>query len=209
MLTVITQTRGERPELLERAVRSVQLALPPGAEHKIIQSENWAEARLRAACEHELVAFVDDDDVVHQTALTRCLDALSKGLGAACTQEFENDRPVLGVKTYEGAAIHPRVVHHLFMFRGEHVDPAALTLHRRFGVGIDWFIRSSVVLRHGCWSIPEPLYTWSRHDGQHTNETQQLYSRSMPAMSQEIRRRWYGQLRGRMPIVTDPGVVTV
>lgn len=204
-LKVITHTRFARPDLLKRCEQSVKEALPPGAEHLIIECwRDWAEARLLAATSHELVAFVDDDDEIHKDSLRLCLEALQSGLGAACTDEVSVDstgaeRKSTYLKTYEGVAKHPRAVHHLCVFRGHLVDPYALELHHKFGVGVDWFIKASVVLQHGCVHIPIDGYRWHQHSGQMTREHQALNARFIHEMSQAIRERWSTSFTGPLP----------
>ena len=81
MLTVITHTKNERPELLERCKKSVQEALPIGAEHLIIECPDrstWVRSRMLHAKEHDIIAFVDDDDYVSKNSFKLCIEALEK-----------------------------------------------------------------------------------------------------------------------------------
>ena len=210
MLTVITHTKNERPELLERCKASVQAALPPGGQHLIIECADratWVKRRALDARQHELVAFVDDDDYIHPDSLKLCLAAIQQtGLGAACTDEVEVDvdgrtlRRISGKKTYVDSTVHPRIIHHICVMRGELIDERAIEFHQRFGVGIDWFIRESVVLQHGCVHVPIDGHFWTQHAGQHTLHTRELYSRSMRDMQQLIRSTWYGPFTGPLPV---------
>jgi hypothetical protein len=188
----------------------VEAALPPGAEHKIIECHSdWARARAIAALDHEIVAFVDDDDYISESSLSTCLAALGHGLGSACTVEVRVDEDGIilgrttGIKTYEGAAIHPMAIHHLFMFRGNLVDPRILDLISTLDVGVDWMIRASVALQHGCWSIPTDGYYWTSHPGQHTIDFQARYCQLMPETKATIRRLWFGAFRGSLPTFSE------
>ena len=203
MLTVITHTKHERPELLERCKASVSAALPEGGQHLIIECPDratWNKRRVADALDHNIVAFVDDDDYVHPDAFTFCLHAMEKsGLGAACTDEVLVNldetarRSSTGKKTYLDSTVHPRVIHHVCTMRGNLIDPRCVEFNDRFGVGIDWFIRESVVLKHGCVHVPMDGYYWTQHPGQHTIHSRQLYQNSMRDMQQLIRETWLGK----------------
>lgn len=220
MLTVITHTKNERPELLERCKTSVQAALPPGGQHLIIECPDrptWNKRRVLDAKQHELVAFVDDDDYIHPDSLKLCLAAIQQtGLGAACTDEVEVDgdgrfiRRINSRKTYVDSTVHPRIIHHICVMRGDFVDERSIEFNDRFGVGIDWFIREGVILRHGCVHVPIDGYFWTQHPGQHTVHSRDLYSRSMREMQQLIRNTWYGPFTGPLPVfdVTTANIVT-
>lgn len=210
MLSVITHTKLERPELLERCKASVAAALPEGAQHLVIHCpdrETWVNRRLLDAKAHDLIAFVDDDDYIHPDALKRCLAAMQQtGLGAACTDEVTVHLDgkvianVLGKKGYYESTIHPRVIHHLCVMKGSLIDERVVEFHNRFGVGIDWFIRESVVLRHGCVHVPIGGYFWTHHPGQHTVHTRVKYSTSMREMQALIRSTWFGPFNGPLPV---------
>lgn len=214
-VTIITCTRFDRPALLERCKASVAAALPPGGQHVILECNtgdaDWARTRVLAAQAHPLVAFVDDDDYIAPDAITRCVAALeATGLGAACTNDVfvdlhGNAMPRMTLpKTYQGAAAHPMVIHHLCVMRGALVDSKALELHNRYGLGVDWFIRSSVALRHGCVHVPIDGYFWTQHEDQHTQQTREQYMLRMKAMRRAIRETWPLAFRGNLPIASTP-----
>lgn len=210
MLTVITHTRVDRPELLARCKDSVSKALPKDAEHLIIECKDestWAKARLDAALNTDLVAFVDDDDFVHPDAFNLCLAALEQSnLGAACTFDCTVDiqgnklRESTGERTYFSSALHPRVVHHLCVMRSNLIDKKSLDLHNKFGVGIDWFMRQSVVQQHGCITVPMIGYYWTEHPGQHTSKTRRIYGPNIGDMSKLIRQTWPAKYNSKLPI---------
>lgn len=210
MLTVITHTRNERPELLERCRKSVAEALPPGAQHLVIECPDratWVRRRMSDAMEHDLVAFVDDDDYISKDSLTLCLEALEKtGLAAACTDDVDIDidgkilRHSHGKKTYMDATVHPRVIHHLCVLRGKLIDPRVVEFNDRFGVGIDWLIRQSVIQQHGCVHVPIDGYFWTQHPGQMTIHSRNLYMNSMREIQHLIRDTWPAKFTGALPI---------
>lgn len=219
-LTVITHTKFERPELLERCKSSVALALPSGAQHLVIECEDratWVRRRVQDAREHDVIAFVDDDDCVHPDAFKLCLKAMDQtGLGSACTDEVEVDvngnqlRRAFGKKTYYDSTIHPRVIHHVCLMRSKLIDPRCAEFHNMFGVGVDWFIRQSVVQQHGCVHVPIDGHFWTQHPGQHTMHTRELYAKSMRSMQSLIRETWPAKFSGPLPVmdVTSSEVVT-
>jgi len=210
MLTVITHTKNERPELLERCRKSVAEALPPGSQHLIIECPDrptWVRRRMSDAMEHDLVAFVDDDDYISKDSLKLCLAAIEKtGLAAACTDDVDVnlDGKILrhgrGKKTYMDATVHPRVIHHLCVLRGKLIDPRVVEFNDRFGVGIDWLIRQSVIQQHGCVHVPIDGYFWTQHPGQHTIHSRNLYMQSMREIQYLIRETWPAKFTGALPI---------
>lgn len=186
-------------------------ALPSGAKHLVIgckDYEDWAQRRATDAMGHELVAFVDDDDTVHPDAFNLCLRAIEEtGLAAACTDELEVDlngrvlAKSTGEKSYFTASLHPRVVHHVCVMRGDLIDPRVTEFHKRFGVGIDWFIRSSVVMTGGCAHVPMFGHNWTQHPGQHTSSTRILYAKHMREMTNLIRSTWPARFSGKFPVL--------
>jgi hypothetical protein len=208
MLAVITHTQLKRPDLLERCKESVAAALPEGAEHIVIECdsyETWVNRRIADAMNYEFVTFVDDDDYISPDSLTMCLLAMQDtGLGAAVTNEVEvyPDRTVrsAGRRTYQAATIHPRITHHLLMFRGNLIDPKALEVHNRFGVGIDWFIAQSVIQQHGCVQVPIDGYFWTQHDSSMTSQARETYMRSLRDMQYAIRETWPAKFSGELPV---------
>lgn len=170
--------------------------------------KTWAARRATDAMEHELVAFVDDDDTVHPHAFKLCLRAMEEsGLAAACTDELEVDingrvlSRAFGEKTYFTAAVHPRVVHHVCVMRGTMIDPRAAEFHARFGVGVDWFIRSSVIMPGGCVHVPMFGHYWTQHAGQHTAQIRTLFATHVRDMGRLIRETWPARFEGKLPVL--------
>lgn len=201
MLTVVTHTRHERPDLLERCKTSVLAGLPSGADHRIIPCySNFEQARYDAALLNEFVAFVDDDDYIDPRALQLCLDALNEtGAGLAVTNEvivnIEGRElfPNRAAKTYAGIGIHPRTAHHLSVMRRSCIDEGVLELSSKFNLGTDWLLRANAALVGGAIHVPIDGYFWTRHEHQHTAhhvEHNQQYSKKMSAMGDAIRKMW-------------------
>lgn len=210
-LTVVTHTRFDRLELLEKCKASVAAALPPGANHVVIPCyDNWAQARLDAMQLDQFVAFVDDDDTVHPLALKYCLDAIQQhNAGVACTNEatVRLDGSIIHehkrVKMYGGIPVSPRTIHHLCLIRTERVDPRALDLHDKYGMGADWFIKASAALRGGAIHVPMIGYYWTQHDDTMTTRRGTAFNEHIGAMANDIQALWPFQ-GGRIPTYTIP-----
>lgn len=196
--------------MLDRCTQSVARACArlPGSKHIILETptrELWARSRIEEAQKHEFVTFVDDDDFIAEDSLRLSYEAIMQtGLGSSIVNETQVDvdgntiRETTGVRTYELAALHPQVVHNLCVVRGSLVDPRAFELHSAFGMGIDWFIRQSVVQRYGCVTVPIQGYFWTQH--QDTMHTKEGYGPMIAEMSYAITSTWPAKFYGRFPI---------
>ena len=208
MISVVTNTRYERPELLERCRLSVQAALPPGARHEIIPIySDWGIRRYESLLIDEYVAVVDDDDTIHPDSIKKCIAALEMtGAGFAFTNEVLVDESlnILGAsdksaRTYVGVSAHPRAAHHLGVYRSSAISPKALELHNRFNLGIDWFATASAVFSEGgAVYVPMDGYYWTRHDNQDTIIQKYLYDNNIGSMGVAIRETFKIRL-GRIP----------
>lgn len=209
-LTVITHTRYDRPQLLERCIESVARGLPANATHRVIACrDNWAKARVDAARSDQYVAFVDDDDTIDPTALQICLDALeATGAGIAFTDEatVDIDGNILsvhtGVREYSQQTVSPRAIHHLCVIRGDAVDPRAIRLHNKHGMGADWFIKTSAAFQRGAVHIPMTGYFWTTGHANMTSSARRLYKTEREKMSESICATW-GRKTGRIDMY-DP-----
>jgi hypothetical protein len=200
MLTVITHTRFNRPEMLERCKLSVAKALPENAIHRVIHcptSDDWFEKRYTDTIGCDYVAFVDDDDTIDPRSISLCLDAIkSTGAGIAFTNEVtvNSDLSVIGHhdsrKKYETIRFLPRGIHHLCVMKSELIDPSVLDMARNFKLGIDWFIKASVALSHNAVHVPYPGYFWTVHPGSYTVNTHKDFVRQIPEMTKKITERW-------------------
>lgn len=201
-LRVITHTQGKRPDLLDRCIKSVQQALPSGAEHVIIHTSSyleWAESRVDSIISSELACFVDDDDEIHPDSLRLCLEALQgTNLGVACTNEVVvisdgHEQRIDKKKTYQGVASSPREVHHLCVIRGEAVDPNIKQEIRRLGgMGVDWLIKASACLQHGDVHVPIDGYRWYMSADSDMVRIRPKYNFMMPKIL-ELTSQWAGR----------------
>ena len=198
MLSVVTNTRFERPELLERCKVSVAAALPDGcSSHEIIPIySDWGRNRYESFRINEYVAVVDDDDTIHPDSIKKCLAALeATGAGYAFTNEVVVDTSLNilmpadpAVKTYIGIGTHPRTAHHLGVFRRSALNEKALELHNKFNLGIDWFATACAAFSEGgAVYVPMNGYYWTRHDKQDTITHKGAYDASIGTMGQAIR----------------------
>lgn len=205
MLTVVTNTRGGS-ETLERCRASVADALPQGAIHKVItieDMETFNENRYKSSLVDELVAFVDDDDMIHPDSLRLCLEAIqSTNANLAFTDEvivnnvdinvrsIQNTKLVTKIKTYKGIARTPLEAHHLCIMRTSAIKPIALELALRHGRGIEWLLNTSCALSgRGAVYIPFIGYYWIRHPMQRT-QTHPYKIATISAISNSIRATW-------------------
>jgi hypothetical protein len=185
----------------------------PGSKHIVVETptpQAWAQSRMEHACSHEFVTFVDDDDFIAEDSLKLSFDAIiGSGMGSSIVNETQVDiegkiiRETTGIRRYELATIHPQVVHNLCVIRGALADPRALELHNKFGMGIDWFIRQSVVQRYGCIAVPIQGYFWTQHPTSMHNMEE--YRTQLPLMSNAIRRTWPAKFQGNFEIWQLPG----
>lgn len=210
-LTVVTHTQGNRPELLERCKASVAAALPPGAEHIVIPChENWGEARLAAMRMNEFVTFVDDDDTIHPMTLKYCLDAIqTHDAGLACTNEATVDingtimHEHKKAKFYGAIPVSPRTVHQLCLIRTKWVDPRALDLHNKYGMGVDWFIKASAALQGNAVHVPITGYYWTQHADSMTGRRGTAFHDKIGMMAIDIQTLWPNN-GGRIPVYDIP-----
>ena len=208
MLTVVTHTRNDRPELLKRSAASVEAALVPGVKHRIIEClDDWGKARLDAMALDEYVCFVDDDDTVEPDALRICLDvAKQQPVGVIVTTERKVDisgkelSVVHGVKEYAGIRVHPTIIHHLCLIKTAAVDSYALDLHRKYGVGADWAIKASAALTHDAIHVPIVGYNWTQHEDTMNVREKKHFQSVMYQLGLDIRNRWKRQDLGRLPV---------
>ena len=211
MLTIVTNTRYERPEMLERCKASVAAALPPGARHEIIPVfDNWGKNRYESLMIDEYVAVVDDDDTIHPDSIKKCIEALeATGAGYAFTNEVVVDASgnILmpadkSVKTYLGIASHPRTAHHLGVYRRSALNEKALELHNMFNIGIDWFSAACASFSEGgAVFVPMDGYFWTRHSSQDTKTFKREFDTNIVAMGQAIR-RVFDVPHGIVPVFT-------
>jgi glycosyltransferase involved in cell wall biosynthesis len=205
MLTLVTHTRNERPELLQRAVASIEAAAPSGVKHKIIECRaDWGRARLEATQLDEYIAFVDDDDTIEPGVIEHMLEAAKQtkaGIIISTERLVDLAGAVLSVrnraKDYASIRAHPSTIHHLCMIRADAVDPRALDVHRKFDAGADWCIKASAALTHGAVHVPLIGYNWTQHEGSMSRSRNPTI---IYELGLEIRRLWPRADLGPIPI---------
>lgn len=186
-----------REKWLAECVASVAPELPLGAEHLIIRHKgDWVQQQWDAVQGANLVAFVDDDDLLEPGALAACLDAHSQQrVGLVFTDELEVDSEntpirmgVTGRRTYLDLSMHPRAAHHLSVFRPNLVPLEVLHLCLKWNLGADWLMRASAGLLGGAVHVPRVGYRWRRHAGQ-VSITDHLrrYTEAIPELRQFTR----------------------
>lgn len=199
LLTVVTHTRRDRPELLLRCMASVADALPTDAEHRVIECyADFAKARYDATkLFSEFVAFVDDDDYISKESLELCVQAIQHtGAGCAFTNEVVVDvtgNELLANRSrrmYGGVSMHPRTIHHVAVIRTALVDERVLALNSKFDMGICWFIKASAALRGGAVQVPIDGAYWTKHTGQLTTNASGRYDNNIREMGRSIREAW-------------------
>ncbi len=210
-LAVVTLTRGDRTEYLAECLRSVRTSMPEHGVHQVtvcmgdFQRTRWGTTFNAPA---EYVAWVDDDDLVLDGALARCVDALEvSGAGLAFTDEGRMDAagavivPTESRKlTRRDLAMHPRTAHHLCVVRRSCLAPVLLEHAQRVGIGIDWLMRAYAGLVHGAVHVPVVGYLWRGHPGQESKTTawDRKYLEAMPAL-RALTRQWMGPLDEPIP----------
>lgn len=169
MLTVVTNTRNERPEMLERCKASVLAALPEGAKHVVIPiMSDFVENRCKSFLIDEYVAVVDDDDYIHPESLKLCMAAIQQsGAGLAFTSEVvvDNAGKVLqpsskAPRMYQNIAMFPREAHQLRILRTSCLDERALNIARKYGLALDWLVTLQAAFVGGAIHVPIDGYYW-------------------------------------------------
>jgi hypothetical protein len=207
MLTVVTFTKNDRPEMLDRCQAAVALALPAGATHKVIECldpTKFQQLRYDAVQSDDFVAFVDDDDFVDATSLSMCLKALqNSNAGVAFTAHRMVDPTGVEIQRFDFPSMkvpymsitqHPRVAHHLVMYRKSAVTQKSLDLANQFGMGIEWFMTAEAALTAGAVYVPVVGYSWTYHGKQLTTGANETYGAKIPEMSKAIQKAFPGNL---------------
>jgi hypothetical protein len=171
-LAIVTFTDGSRPADLERCVASIAADTPPEATHHIIQTTgyaNYASQRVQALSLADYVCFVDDDDIVVNGAITKCLQAITAtNAGVSFTDEalVDVNGKVLttreGVRTYEACITKPWMIHHLVMLSSKCVTGDFTGLNGRV-TGVDNFLAVTALNHSGAVHVPIIGYNWTQH----------------------------------------------
>lgn len=204
MLSVITHTRFDRPDLLERCKESVAAALPENAQHLVIDGNvafsDFGKLRYDALACSEYIAFVDDDDTIHPDSLKLCYDAIrNNNVALAFTDEqivdSEGKRicPIIsGERSYAGITSGVRHAHHLSIIKTDVIDDRVLDLHNKYDAGLQWFMIANAAMVGGAVHVPMVGYSWHRHESQTTatKYMQQIFTKRLAEMTQDIRNTW-------------------
>lgn len=208
-LSVVTVTRDLNEPTLETCRLSVSKALFAGAKHEIVHCPNessFNEVRYKAMLMDEFTVVVDDDDFISEDGLKLCFAAMQHydadivftdetQRNITTGQTFDSRR---GRREYSEVQVSPQAIHHLVLIRSSKIDPHALELAQRFGVGIDWLIHASVALTGKAIHIAKPCYTWNRHRNQHSAAIASTFNEHFPEMRKAIKERWNTNV-GRIP----------
>lgn len=188
-LAVVTFTRYQRPQLLDRCCASVRKDLPVGATHHVVHvpgPSEFADARIRALDLAPVVAFVDDDDQVVNSGLSLAWAAFkSADPGVVFTDEALVDEDNIqiglreGVRTYEELVDSPWRVHHLSLISVKHVS-SMVTRARNYGGSVDRWIRALAIASGGALHVPVIGYLWTQHLGMMSRETEMRRSPTKP-----------------------------
>lgn len=181
-LAVVTLTNGLRSEWLEGCVDSVRRALPPGAVHHILKCPSiadFAQTKKASLSLAKYVVYVDDDDLVINDSIRRCLEAVKEEkVAVAFTDEVLIDElghvleslPLRQNLCYQDIAMAVRTVHHTALFETAQVHRqfAELISNTHLCSGVDWLIVATAALQSGAVHIPIRGYQWRLHpDNQH------------------------------------------
>lgn len=200
MLTIATVTNFQRPEALQRTIKSVEVALVPGVTHKIFDgSKDFINAHFSARKCDEYVAIVDDDDTIMPNAISIILAAISAlpGYGVYCSDEMRVD--VAGcslidnakiLRTYAGVMSSPRNVHHLCVTNSRYIDTAAFDIHDEFGFGGCWILKVGAAITGGMVHIPQKLYNWTDTPNSLSKIDADKYHSKLPLVTKRLKQVW-------------------
>lgn len=208
MLTLVTLTRHERPELLDRCCSSVAKSLISGSRHEIITCHgDFTQARYDATQLSEYVAFVDDDDSISPDTISVCMAAIAMhpSAGLLFTNEVVVDvngnelSANRNLRTYTDIKTHPRAAHHLAIIKRSSITHKALEVSTELGIGVDWVLKASAAFTSGAIHVPIDGYFWTHHESQHSTRNKPAYDDCMPAVRNAIAQNWKGYI-GRVPV---------
>jgi hypothetical protein len=221
-LAVVTHTRGREPELMSLMMKSLLPALPSYAEHfvipcpelldckdfKVFERMKW-EARLLG----EHVCFVDDDDLVINDSIRKCMSAFDADptLGCVFTNQelidqegnhlpdlegMEQDK----VYTYQEAAYSAQTIHHLAIVRSDAIDTRAYGVTEALeNIGIEWLMKATAALDHRAVHIPMYGYQWRQRNSSMSKSADwmHLYNSKLALLQSYLACRMYPQ--GEIP----------
>lgn len=191
-LAIVTLTNKTRPDWLELSVDSVRKQMPVGACHHVIYSDNmmdFARIRLESLRLAKYIVFVDDDDLIINDSLRRCMDAIdSHKTSVAFTDEMLIDTngncieqfiPRNGL-TYKDVTVNVRTIHHTTVFEANSVSRHVEQLVRKTGCysSVDWLIKASAALHGGAVHLPMQGYGWRQHESNMHKAEKPLFNKN-------------------------------
>jgi hypothetical protein len=192
-LAVVTMTNGRRPEWLALCVDSVRRNLPPGAVHVIVDCPSLAEfakTKLSTLKLAKYIAFVDDDDLVINDSIRRCLEAVKEEkVAVAFTDEVTVDvngkvtdpQPLRRGLRYTDVVLSVRTIHHLAVLETARVHHQVPQLVRNMDAlsGLDWLMVASAALQGSAVHVPIQGYQWRIHpQNQHQEQCREFRQNS-------------------------------
>ncbi len=200
-LTVVTLTRSLGTKTLGRCKESVQAALVPGVKHVILvcpREEFHTGMRYESARIDDYTTIVDDDDVIEADSLSKCmriindneLDMLFTDEVIQIEQSGVRYESMRGRRTFASIATTPLSAHNLCILKSSAIDPRSLQIANRHGIGIEWLMRASVAMTGKVGHLPEPLYTWYQHPGQHSKVYMKKFNACFPSLRKNIGDTW-------------------
>lgn len=197
-LTVVTHTDVTLNRDISRCLKSVQDALPKGAEHLVIESDGdyskFVKLRQDAMLLNDIVIFVDDDDYILPDSLQNCVDALSNtDVGIAFTKEakvFDNRCEINKAPTNVSSIISsPTIVHHMTAYRTKYITNRSTELIKKLKISPEWILKVDAALNAGAVHIPKVGYCWVQGQVQNhkSYDYRKTFSKTLFKMHDEFR----------------------
>ena len=181
-LAVVTHYNPEKKsQWFDEMLDSVAKNLPRDATHHLIpcrSTEEFNRMRWEALSLAEYVCFVDDDDIVINDSINRCLKVIQDNpdVGVVFTDEkyidemgeeiesiHEKDRST----SYYTASQSAQTIHHLAMIRTSKVDWTARRIDEQLGsVCSCWLIKAGTAIKSAAIHLPFQGYEWRHHTSQ-------------------------------------------
>lgn len=200
-LTVVTHTDSTNGRDIGRCISTVKDALPPGAEHLIIDTcTSYSEfvKMRRAAMElNDIVVFVDDDDYITKDSLKNCVDALSAtNVGLAFTKEAVVCGDVIKVgrapEYISSISESPIVLHHMTAYRTKYITQRSKNLPDEYWeASPEWILKMDIASTAGAVHIPEVGYYWVQHSTQlHKDKDRKRHYLKCFSKARELLKSW-------------------
>lgn len=175
---VVTLTNGTRKEWLDQAADAIQKNLPPGASHFVVPCptpHDFLPCRLAALRLAKYVSFADDDDIVINDSLRKCLEAVKEHQASvAFTDEIVVDthgndvrlEPLRNGLLYSHVVNFVRTIHHTSVIETSSVksDVETIATDAKCPSGIDWLIHGTAALNGSAVHLPIYGNKWRHHE---------------------------------------------